>query len=33
MVVNADIITGKRTILDYLLKPILNSNDYLFTGH
>ncbi len=33
MVVNADIITGKRTILDYLLKPILNSKDYIFTGH
>ena len=33
MVVNADIITGKRTILDYLLKPILNSKDYIFTEH
>ncbi len=31
MVVNADIITGKRTILDYLLKPIMNSKDYIFT--
>lgn len=30
MVVNADIITGKRTVLDYLLKPILNSKDYIF---
>jgi len=33
MVVNADIITGKRTILDYLLKPMLNSKDYIFTEH
>ncbi len=30
MVVNVDIITGKRTVLDYLLKPILNSKDYIF---
>jgi len=33
MVVNADIITGKRTILDYLLKPMLKSKDYIFTEH
>jgi adhesin transport system membrane fusion protein len=33
MVVNVDIITGKRTILDYLLKPMLNSKDYIFTEH
>jgi len=33
MVVNADIVTGKRTILDYLLKPIIHSKDYIFTEH
>ncbi len=31
MVVNADIITGKRTILDYIVKPMLKSKDYVFT--
>jgi len=31
MVVGADIITGKRTILDYLIRPILHSKDYIFT--
>lgn len=31
MIVRADIITGKRTILDYILKPMLNSKDYIFT--
>ncbi|MDX1809734.1 MAG: HlyD family type I secretion periplasmic adaptor subunit [Sulfurospirillaceae bacterium] len=31
MTVNADIITGKRTIFDYIMKPILNSKDYIFT--
>ena len=31
MIVRADIITGKRTIFDYILKPILNSKDYIFT--
>ncbi|WP_353663130.1 HlyD family type I secretion periplasmic adaptor subunit [Hydrogenimonas sp. SS33] len=33
MVVSADIITGKRTILDYLVKPLLHSKDYIFTEH
>ncbi|WP_457596010.1 HlyD family type I secretion periplasmic adaptor subunit [Hydrogenimonas sp.] len=33
MVVQADIITGKRTILDYLIKPIVKSKDYIFTEH
>jgi adhesin transport system membrane fusion protein len=33
MVVNADIVTGKRTILEYLLKPIVHSKDYIFTEH
>lgn len=33
MVVDADIVTGKRTILDYLLKPLLHSKDYIFTEH
>ncbi len=31
MIVSADIITGKRTIMDYILKPMLNSKDYIFT--
>lgn len=31
MIVSADIITGKRTILDYIIKPMLNSKDYIFT--
>ncbi len=31
MIVSADIITGKRTVLDYILKPILNSKEYIFT--
>ncbi len=31
MVANADIITGKRTVLEYLFKPILNSKDYIFS--
>ena len=30
MTVNVDIITGKRTILEYIVKPILNSKDYIF---
>ncbi len=30
MTVNVDIITGKRTILEYIIKPILNSKDYIF---
>ena len=31
MVLSASIITGKRTILDYILKPLFNSKDYIFT--
>ena len=31
MVVNADIITGKRTILQYLIDPLIRSKDYIFT--
>ncbi|MCF6207408.1 MAG: HlyD family type I secretion periplasmic adaptor subunit, partial [Sulfurovum sp.] len=31
MVVNADIMTGKRTILEYLINPIVHSKDYIFT--
>jgi len=31
MVANVDIITGKKTILDYILKPILKTKQYTFT--
>lgn len=31
MVADADIITGKKTILDYILKPILKAKQYTFT--
>jgi len=31
MTANADIITGKKTILDYILKPILKTKQYTFT--
>ena len=31
MVVNADIITGKRTILDYIIQPMIKSKDYVFS--
>lgn len=31
MVVNVDILTGKKSILDYILKPILRAKDYSFT--
>lgn len=33
MTVNVDIITGKKTILDYVLKPILKAKQYSFTEH
>jgi adhesin transport system membrane fusion protein len=33
MTVTADIITGKRTILDYILKPILKTKQYSFSEH
>ncbi len=31
MTVNVDIVTGKKTVLDYILKPILRAKDYTFT--
>ena len=31
MIVNIDILTGKKTVLDYILKPILRAKDYTFT--
>lgn len=31
MVVNVDILTGKKTVLDYILKPILKAKQYTFT--
>ncbi len=31
MVVSVDILTGKKTILDYILKPILKAKQYTFT--
>ncbi|MFY9142520.1 HlyD family type I secretion periplasmic adaptor subunit [Sulfuricurvum sp.] len=31
MMVNVDIITGKKTILEYILKPILKAKQYTFT--
>jgi len=31
MIVNVDILTGKKTILDYILKPILKTKQYAFT--
>lgn len=31
MMVNVDIITGKKTILEYILKPILKARQYTFT--
>ncbi len=31
MVVSADIITGKRTILDYIIQPMIKSRDYVFS--
>jgi len=31
MTVSADIITGKKTVLDYILKPILKTKQYTFT--
>ena len=30
MLVNADIITGKKSLLDYILKPILRAKEYSF---
>jgi len=31
MMVNVDVITGKKTILEYMLKPILKAKQYTFT--
>jgi len=31
MMVNVDIVTGKKTILEYVLKPILKAKQYTFT--
>jgi adhesin transport system membrane fusion protein len=31
MTVNVDIVTGKKTIMQYILKPILKSKQYMFT--
>ena len=31
MTVTADIITGRKTVLDYILKPILKTKQYTFT--
>ena len=31
MTVNVDIITGKKSVLDYILKPILRAKQYTFT--
>jgi len=33
MTVDVDIITGKKSILDYVLKPILKAKQYSFTEH
>jgi len=31
MVVNVDILTGKKSVMDYILKPILKAKQYTFT--
>jgi len=31
MTANADIVTGKKTVMQYILKPILKSKQYVFT--
>jgi len=31
MTVNADIITGKKSVMDYILKPILKTKQYMFS--
>lgn len=31
MMVNVDVVTGKKTILEYILKPILKAKQYTFT--
>jgi len=31
MTVNVDIMTGKKTVMDYIMKPILRAKEYTFT--
>jgi len=31
MTVNADIVTGKKTVMEYILKPILRTKQYMFS--
>jgi len=31
MMVNVDVITGKKTVMEYILKPILKAKQYMFT--
>jgi len=31
MIADVDILTGKKTVLDYILKPILKTKTYTFT--
>jgi len=31
MIVNVDILTGKKSVLDYIMKPILRAKEYTFT--
>ncbi|NNJ45721.1 MAG: HlyD family type I secretion periplasmic adaptor subunit, partial [Sulfurovum sp.] len=31
MTVNVDIMTGKKSVMDYILKPILKAKQYTFT--
>ena len=31
MIANVDIVTGKKSVMDYLLKPILKTKTYIFT--
>jgi len=31
MTINVDIMTGKKSVMDYILKPILRAKQYTFT--
>jgi adhesin transport system membrane fusion protein len=31
MTVSADIVTGEKSVLDYILKPILKTKQHMFT--
>ena len=31
MTIDVDIVTGKKTVMEYILKPILKSKQYVFT--